>query len=86
MDSSIFWDSVLFVVAGIFLMFFIKPWNDFFARLAAQRNPAAAASRAKFVNSPVMLWLFRFIGLISFLFGGLGIWLATGHTIPDFTG
>ena len=86
MDSGIFWDSILFVVAGIFLMFFVKPWNDFFARLAASRNPAGTPPKRNFANSPVMLWLFRFVGLISLVFGGLGVWLATGHTIPDFTG
>ena len=86
MDSGIFWDSMLFVAAGIFLMFFVKLWNEFFARLAASRNPSGTPPMRNFANSPVMLWIFRLVGLISFVFGCLGLWLATGHTIPDFTG
>jgi hypothetical protein len=85
MDSGVFWDSMLFVAAGIFLMFFVKPLNDLVARWVATQNPAAVP-KPSLASSPVMLWLFRFVGLISLLFGGLGVWLATGHTIPDFIG
>jgi hypothetical protein len=77
---------MLFVAAGIFLIFFYRPWTVYFQNLSRKAKPSAEPAKPGILLSPAYIWLMRVVGLISLLFGGVGAWLSMGGTIPSLTG
>jgi hypothetical protein len=82
-NTSVFWDSMLFVAAGIFLMFFYRRWTLFFQNLTRKNAPTGEAPKPSILLSTGYIWLMRVVGLISLVFGGVGVWFSMGGTISQ---
>ena len=84
-DTSVFWDSTLFVVVGILLTFFYVQWVNWSTTFFYKKNPEAGVKQRERMLKPWRVWFVRIAGIIAILFGALGAWVTSGHSIPGLS-
>jgi len=84
-DSSVFYDSLFFVAAGVFLTFLYIPWTRWSIGFFHKNNPEMRAKLEKRMLSPLYIWLMRIVGVVALLFGGVGAWVTSGHSLPGMS-
>jgi len=85
-STSVFWDSMFFFLIGVCLTFLYVRWVNwstvFFNKNDIEKQQKLQANMLR----PWRIWLMRIVGIIAMLFGAIGAWVGSGHSIPDFTG